>query len=85
MKINVHIERIILDGQPFDRHSAPLIQEAVQAELTRLFADNGAPQSLLSGGSVLSLRGEPFQLDAKSEPEAVGQRVANAVYGGLQS
>lgn len=84
MKINVHIERIVLDGLPVDRHSAPMIQEAVQAEMTRLFADNGASQSLLSGGVVPSLRTAPIQITPQSNPNALGHRIANAVHGGFQ-
>lgn len=84
MKIHVHIERLVLDGLPVDRHSAPMIQEAVQAEVKRLFADSGASQSLLSGGSVPSLRTAPVHFASQSQPEAVGHKVANAVHGGLQ-
>ena len=84
MKIHVHIERLVLDGLPIDRHSAPLIQEAVQAELSRLFTDSGASQSLLLGGAVPSLRTMPIHIASRSQPEAMGQKVANAVHGGLQ-
>jgi hypothetical protein len=84
MKINVHIDRIVLDGLPVDRHSSPLIQEAVQAELTRLFADNGASQSLLSGGVVPSLRTAPIQITPQSNPNALGHLIANAIHGGTQ-
>ena len=59
MKIHVHIDRLVLEGLPVDRHSAPLIQEAVQTELSRLFADSGASSSLLSAGAMPSLRTVP--------------------------
>jgi len=85
MKINVYIERIVLDGLPVDRNSAPLIQEAVQAELSRLFADSGASQSLLSGGSAPSLLTDPIHIMSQTPREAIGHRVANAVHGVLQS
>lgn len=84
MKIHVHIDRLVLDGLPVDRHSAPAIQEAVQAELSRLFADSGASQSLLLGGAVSSLRTAAIQIASQSMPIAVGHKVANAVHGGLQ-
>jgi len=84
MKIHVHIERLVLDGLPIDRNSAPLIQEAIQAELSRLFTDSGASQVLLAGGAITSLRTAPIQLATQSHPETVGQKVANAVYGGFQ-
>ena len=84
MKINVHIDRIVLDGLPVDRHSAPLIQEAIQAELSRLFLESETPQGLLSGGAISSLRTAPIQLCEKLLPETVGQKVANAVFEGVR-
>lgn len=83
MKINVHIDRIVLDGLPVDRHSSPLIQEAIQAELSRLFLERETPQGLLSGGSIPSLRTAPIQISQQSKPNALGNSIANAVHGGL--
>jgi hypothetical protein len=85
MKIHIHIDRLVLEGLPVDRHSAPLIQEAVQTELSRLFVDSGASSSLLSSsGAIPSLRTAPIQVAAQSQPDAVGYEVANAVHGRLQ-
>jgi len=84
MKIHVHIERLVLDGLPVDRHSASLIQEAVQAELSRLFAESGASQSLLSGGAIPSLRTAPIQIAPQSKPNSFGHNIAEAVHGGFQ-
>jgi len=83
MKIHVHIERLVLDGLPIDRHSAPLIEEAIQAELSRLFTDSGASQVLLAGGAITSLRTAPIHFSEKPQPESIGSKVANAVHGGL--
>jgi hypothetical protein len=83
MKINVHIERIVLDGLPVDRHSSPLIQEAIHAELSRLFLEGETPQSLLSGGSIPSLRTAPIQISQQLKPNALGNSIANAVHGGF--
>jgi hypothetical protein len=83
MNIQVHIERLILDGlniMPGQRH---LLQAAVETELTRLFAEDGVPSTLALGGAwpVLSTGG--IQLTASSEPAQLGQQIAQAVYGGV--
>ena len=84
MKINVHIERIVVDGLPVDRNSTPMIQEAVQAELMRLFAENSLSQSLLSSGAIPLLRMAPIQIAPQSKPNTLGHSIANTVHEGLQ-
>ena len=82
MKIHVSIERLILDGLPVDQDSAPLIREAVQNELSRLFAENPA-QYFPAGGALASLRTAPIQIGSPSPPEVVGHEIARAMHGGL--
>ena len=84
MKIYVHIDQLVLDGLPVERHSAPLIQEIVQAELGRLFAESGASASLLTGGAIPALRTASVHIDTRTEPDALGHTIAHAVHGGLQ-
>ncbi len=85
MKIHIHIERLVLDGLPIDRLSGPIVQQAVQAELSRLFADGGTSSSLQSMGAVPSLRTEPIGIRSGMQPSAIGQQIAHAIHGGMQS
>jgi len=84
MKIHVHIDRLILDGLPIVGHSGPMIQDAVQAELIRLFAEGSVSTSLLAGGAIPSLRTATIQITPHSKPNALGHNIASAVHGGLQ-
>jgi len=84
MKINVHIDRIVLDGLPVDRHSSPIIQEAIQAELSRLFAESENSQGLLSGGAIPTLRTASIQISEQSAPNTLGRSIAKSVHGGFQ-
>ena len=47
--IKVHIERLVLEGLPVMRSEGPLVQAAVQAELSRLLAEGGLGPGLASG------------------------------------
>lgn len=80
--IEFYIEELILEG--FDQVDRYLTAEAVERELTRLFAERGIPPSLADGGRINSLDGGNFQLASDSRPETIGARVAQAVYGGLR-
>lgn len=84
MSINVHIERLVLDGLPVARHQAPLIQTAVEAELARLLvADGLAPTWQSVGGATPNVNAPGIQFTSDSSPAELGQKIARAVYGGL--
>ncbi len=81
--IDLHIERLILDGLPLERSQGPLVQAAVQAELARLLAAYGLAASLQSGGALPSVRAGAIQLTAESSPTQLGQQIAQSVYAGI--
>jgi hypothetical protein len=83
MNINLHIERLILDGLPMERHQAPSVQAAVEAELTRLLSENGLAADLQSGGTIPSIRANGIQSTAGSTPRQIGTQVAQSVYSGI--
>ena len=68
MNIRIHIERLILDGLPITHSQGPLVQAAVEAELTRLFTENGLAESFRAGGAVPSIRADAIQLTSGSIP-----------------
>lgn len=79
--LELHIEQLMLHGfSPGDRYR---IGAAVEAELTRLFTEQGVPPSLAQNGEVARLDGSAFEVAPGSKAEAVGAQVAEAVYGGL--
>lgn len=80
--IELHIEELVLHGfAPADRYA---ISEAVQRELTRLFAEHGVHPTLAKGRQVESLDGGVFHVKRGSRPDAIGTQVAQSVYGGLK-
>ena len=77
----LRIEKLVLHGfAPGDRSR---IGKAVEQELSRLFAERGAPPSLAQGGEIESLDGGTFEVKPGSGAEAIGVQMARAVYGGL--
>ena len=80
--IDLHIEELVLEGfAPGERYR---IAATVERELAALFAQQGAPHSLIRGGEIDRLDGGAFEAVQDSKPEAIGARVAQAVYGGLK-
>lgn len=83
MNISLHIERLVLDGIPLGPGQGPLLQAAVEAELTRLLANGGLSDALQSGGALYNVRTAGIQLADGGSPAQLGEQIAGAVYGGI--
>jgi len=81
--IQLHIERLILDGIEVPQAQRPLLQAAVEAELGRLLTENGLGSQWRSGGAVPSLSAPNLQLPAGGNPTQGGQQIAQSDYGGI--
>jgi hypothetical protein len=83
MKINLHIERLILDGLPVNSHDGPQVRAAVQAELSRLLGSQGFSEELQAGGAFPAVRARPIHLESQAGPRQIGRQIAHSVYRGL--
>lgn len=83
MNINLHIERLVLDGLPMEQREGPHLQAAVEQELTRLLADGRLNPQLNSGATLASVKGGSIQLTERASTSGLGQQIAAAVYGGF--
>jgi hypothetical protein len=82
MNVNLHIERLVLDGFALDGRDAALVQAAVRAELTRLFVQNEAGTSLASA-AVPRLQAAPMRMSGAETPPRLGSAIAQSVYGAV--
>jgi hypothetical protein len=80
--IEVYIEELVLHG--FDLRDRYAIGEAVQRELSRLFAEQGIHSSLGQGREIARLDVGTFDVKPGAKAEAIGTQVAQSVYGGLK-
>ncbi len=87
MNINLHIDRLILDGvniRPDQRH---LLKASMEAELGRLLSKGGVLPELASGGALPAISAQGFQTStskgSSSNAVQLGQQIARSVYGGI--
>lgn len=80
MKIELHIERLILDGVSGDAINGKRIGTAVTRELERLYRTGALASHLASGGAMASLAAPQISLAPRERPEAVGRKIAGAVH-----
>jgi hypothetical protein len=80
-RVELHIERLILDGIALGPAGERELQGALQARLTDLFGEAG-PGVRVGGGSVARMRAAPMAL-AGDDPATLGSRLADVVYTSL--
>lgn len=83
MNINLHIERLILDGVNIPRDQRRLLQASVETELGRLLARGGLSPSFLEGVALPHVSTNGIQLAGGNDPLQVGRQIAQSVYKGI--
>lgn len=84
MKINLHIERLVLEGLPLMSHQGPALGEALQAELARLLSEGGLPRQVTAGGVIPRLDGGVFAMGQGLQAEGMGRQLAQPISGALR-
>ena len=83
MNINLHVDRLVLDGVDLPSHQIPAFQQAVETELARLLAKQGLGSGLVAGIAVRELPGGMVQSTGDQDPTTFGRQIARAVYRGI--
>jgi hypothetical protein len=81
MRIELKIDRLVLDGLPVERSQGSLVKAAVEQELSRLLAAGDISGKMEFDASLPYLRGEEIAMQRGEEPQGIGRRIARAVYG----
>jgi hypothetical protein len=82
MIVNLHIERLVIDGLPVGRHEGLRIEAALAAELTRLIGEGGLGDALGSSRAQPLIRTAPIARPA-ADGAGLGAQIGQALYGGI--
>ena len=83
MRVNVHVERLVLEGVSILPGQSHLLQASVAAELTRLLADRGVSHNLMAAGAVPQVFSTDIRLASGTGVAQLGERIAGSVFGGI--
>jgi hypothetical protein len=83
MRIELHIERLVLDGLPVTTAEGPRVRAAVESELARLLAAGGLNRELGGGRAVARISAPQISLGPRERPDAIGHAVARSVHGAI--
>ena len=83
MNVNLHIERLVLEGLPIGAREGASVKAALEAELTRLFAREAAQAGSVANAATASVQGAPLGASAAENPPRLGAAIAQSVYGAI--
>jgi hypothetical protein len=83
MKINLHIERLVLDGLAVEPQQRAALKAALEAELAGSLAQSGIASGLQGGGSFAAVRAAAINVGERNEPAQLGQQIAQSIHGGI--
>jgi hypothetical protein len=83
MNVRVNIERLVLDRVSLPPHQRAQFKLAVETELARLLERN-VPRRLLAGGAAPHLSPGVVDLGQATTPQALGKRIGQSVYEGME-
>jgi hypothetical protein len=83
MNIQLHIERLVLDGMPLTATEGAAVQAALESDLARLLSSGNLRG--LTGVALENLSGGEIQIASGSKPARAGNQIAHAVYSSLAS
>ena len=81
MNVDLHIERLVLDGVPLNRRQSVALKDALECELSRLLEHRGLAS--VAGISVPQLPVADIQLPPGSPPVQWGRQIARSLHAGI--
>ncbi|MCB1719377.1 MAG: hypothetical protein KDK05_29930, partial [Candidatus Competibacteraceae bacterium] len=78
MKINLHIDRLVLNGLDFTSDQQHLLQTSAVNELTRLLSEGGLAPHLAGGIALARLSAGDIQVTGNC-PAQLGRQIAQSV------
>ena len=83
MNIELHIDRLVLDGLPIGAHDGEAVLAAVEAELARLLTEGGISSAWFAGGAVPSIHAGDVNMQVGATPTHLGAQIAGSIYSGI--
>jgi len=84
MRIELHIDRLVLDGTGIEPRHGGMLGEALEAELSRLLT-GAPPASWPQSRQLRRLAARPIRLGPPGDVPGLARGVAHSVHGALTS
>lgn len=83
MNINLHIDRLVLDGVSVEPHQRAELKAAVETQLGHLLVSNGIGSGVQSSNHFRAVSGGLISIENIHMPISFGQQIGDAIYRGI--
>ncbi len=83
MDIELHVERLVLEGFSLSATDAAAVRAAVEAELARLLGGGSLASYFLTGVALPYIEAPQVRLGATARPASLARQIAGAVMRGM--
>jgi len=85
VNINLHIERLVLNGVALESHQRPVLKASLEAELGSLLGQSGVASGLQKGAAIKvnTIHTDSIAIAGNNKPSSLGQQIARSIYGGI--
>ena len=83
MRIELHIENLVLDGVPLARGQRARLRATIVQELTRRLGDGALAAQFAAGGGRDVVHAAPIRVGARPDAQALGTQIAASIHSGL--
>lgn len=83
MNINLHIERLVLEGISVEAKQRAELKSSVELELNRLLVSNGTGSDVQSNNNSRTVSGGEISNQNIHNPTMFGEQIGEAVYRGI--
>jgi len=84
VNINLHIERLVLDGVSVEPQQRAELKAAVQTQLSHLLMSEGIGSSLQSHNNFREISGGSILTENLHKPTSFGEQIGDAVYRSIK-
>ncbi len=78
--LNLHIDRLVIDGLALSSHANAQLQQVIASELAALLQTGGWSPDASTKLNVARLAGADWQLPEHHDPASLGHSIADAIY-----
>ena len=83
MKINLHIERLIVEGMSLTAREKDQLSSAIRQQLLGQLTERGLAADLNGLAGQRTVNGGAMSLMDADQPGAIGQKIGTAIYRGI--
>lgn len=84
MNINLHIERLVLDGVTVDHRYQNQLKNLVESSLRQQLVSNEINTTLYINNNYATISGGSISIDSLKHRKSFGKQIGNAVYKGIR-